>query len=132
MAAAMLVAATLGGTACAKPDAPPARDTTATSAGHTEPLVFHVVGTEPFWALEINSTGLRFVTPDDTAGVHYPMSTPVSSGDTLRWHATTGGRTLEARVWPAACSDGMSDRTWTHRAVVQVDTVTYRGCAAQS
>jgi uncharacterized membrane protein len=130
MAAAMLAAAI--GLSCAKPDAPPTRDTTLVSARHPKPLVFRVVGTEPFWALEINATGLRFVTPEDTAGARYPMSSPVSSGDTLRWHATMGGRTLDARVWPAACSDGMSDRIWTHRALVRVDSVTYRGCAAQT
>jgi uncharacterized membrane protein len=130
--AAVLAAAALFGTACGKPDAPPVRDTTLISTRQPEPLVFHVVGTEPFWALEIGATGLRFITPEDTAGAHYPVSTPVSSADTLRWHATTGGHTLDARVWPAACSDGMSDRIWTHRAVVRVDTVTYRGCAGQS
>ena len=108
------------------------RDTALVSAREPEPLIFHVVGTEPFWALEIDAAGLRFITPDDTAGARYPVTSPVSSADTLRWHATADGRTLDARVWPAACSDGMSDRIWTHRAVVRVDTVTYRGCAAQS
>jgi uncharacterized membrane protein len=96
------------------------------------PLVLHAVGTEPFWALEINQTGLRFMTPEDTAGARYPWSNPTSLGDTLRWHSVTQGHALDARVWLAACSDGMSDRIWTHRAVVRVDTVTYRGCAAQS
>jgi uncharacterized membrane protein len=33
-------------------------------------VLFRAVGTEPFWALEIDSTGLRFRTPDDTAGIH--------------------------------------------------------------
>ena len=94
--------------------------------------MFHVVGTEPFWALEIDPAGLRFITPEDTAGARYPANIPVSSADTLRWHSTARGHALDARVWPAACSDGMSDRIWTHRAVVRVDTVTYRGCAAQS
>jgi uncharacterized membrane protein len=26
----------------------------------------------------------------------------------------------------------MSDRAWTHRAAVRVDTLTYRGCADQT
>jgi hypothetical protein len=32
-------------------------------------------GTEPFWALHIDSTGLRFKTPDDTSGIHWLRST---------------------------------------------------------
>ena len=118
--------------ACSERGAAPARDTSLVSARNPEPLVFHVVGTEPFWALEIGPAGLRFITPEDTAGARYPANIPVSSADTLRWHSTARGHALDARVWPAACSDGMSDRIWTHRAVVRVDTVTYRGCAAQS
>lgn len=129
IASTLLAAALM---ACTERGAPPPRDTSLVSARQPEPLVFHVVGTEPFWALEINAAGLRFITPEDTVGARYPVSTPVSSADTLSWHSTAGGRALDARVWPAACSDGMSDRVWTHRAVVRVDTVTYRGCAAQS
>ena len=120
-AASTLLAAAL--VACTKHRAMAARDTS---------LVFHGVGTEPCWALEINASGLRFRTPEDTAGARYPISPPARSGDTLQWHATLGGRSLDARLWPAACSDGMSDRIWTHRALVRVDSVTYRGCAAQT
>lgn len=93
---------------------------------------FHVVGNEPFWSLEITAGGLRFRTPEDTSGARFPAATRSAAGDTLTWNAAAGGRTIDARLWPATCSDGMSDREWTHTAVVRVDTTTYRGCAAQT
>jgi uncharacterized membrane protein len=49
-----------------------------------------------------------------------------------RWTDVAGARSIEALVWPGQCSDGMSDRAWTHRAAVRVDTLTYRGCADQT
>lgn len=93
---------------------------------------FRVAGTEPFWALEIARRELRFITPEDTSGLRFPRGPSVTSGDTLRWSATASGTTIEARIWPSRCSDGMSDRVWTHRAVVRVDSTTYRGCAVQT
>lgn len=98
----------------------------------TAVATFHVVGNEPFWALEITATGLRFRTPEDTAGAFFPRAAPSAAGDTLTWSAVAGSRTIEARLWPSECSDGMSDRVWSHRATVRVDTTTYQGCAAQT
>jgi uncharacterized membrane protein len=93
---------------------------------------FRMAGTEPFWALEIARRELRFITPEDTSGLRFPRGPSVTSGDTLRWSAMAYGTTIEARIWPSQCSDGMSDRVWTHRAVVRVDSTTYRGCAVQT
>ena len=102
-------------------------DTRLGKESRTEP--FRAVGTEPFWALDIDSTGLRFRTPDDTSGVHWPPSSRVVTGDTSRWIAKTVRGKIEARIWPAQCSDGMSDRTWEYAATVRVDTTSYTGCA---
>ena len=93
---------------------------------------FHVVGNEPFWSLEITAGMLRFRTPEDTAGVLFPQGARSVAGDTLTWSGSADSRTIEARLWPSECSDGMSDRVWTYRAIVRVDTTTYQGCAAQT
>jgi uncharacterized membrane protein len=93
---------------------------------------FRAAGTEPFWALEIRPGRLVFRTPDDTAGTQFPHPASTTRGDTLRWTDVAGARSIEALVWPGQCSDGMSDRAWTHRAAVRVDTLTYRGCADQT
>lgn len=92
-------------------------------------VAFKALGTEPFWALELTSHGMRFSTPEDTAGIRFPSIEPTTAGDTLRWTGETERTRIDVRIWPEQCSDGMSDRTWTHAAVVQVDTTTYRGCA---
>ena len=52
-----------------------APDTAATVAT-AEPL--RALGTEPFWSLDIDSTGLRFRTPEDTSGMRFPPNAPES------------------------------------------------------
>ena len=108
--------------------APPlasAADTSETAAASA----WRAIGTEPFWGLDIDSTGLRFTTPDDTMGIRWPPLTPMVMGDTVRWVGETERAAVDARVWPAGCSDGMSDRDWPYTAVARVDGTTYRGCA---
>jgi uncharacterized membrane protein len=87
------------------------------------------IGTEPFWGLDIDSTGLRFTTPEDRLGIRWPPLTPMVKGDTARWAGETDRAAVDARIWPARCSDGMSDRVWPYTAVVRIDSTTYRGCA---
>jgi uncharacterized membrane protein len=90
---------------------------------------FRMAGTEPFWALDIDSTGLRFRSPDDTAGVHWPQPSSRVSEDTLHWAGRTARGEIEASIWPGQCSDGMSDRVWSYTAAVRIDTTKYTGCA---
>ena len=104
----------------------------AAATSDSDVATFRGAGTEPFWALEVARGELRFITPEDTSGLRFRREAPVTSGDTLRWSAMAQGTTIEVRVWPSQCSDGMSDRVWTHRAVVRVDSTTYRGCAVQT
>ena len=94
----------------------------------TEPL--RALGTEPFWALDIDSTGLRFTTPDDSVGMRFPPNAPSPiAGDTLVWMAETETGAIHVRIWPERCSDGMSDRAYPYTAIVRVIATTYRGCA---
>ncbi len=90
---------------------------------------WRALGTEPFWALDIDGRGLRFRTPDDTGGILWPAPGAAITGDTLRWTGETERGAIEARIWPARCSDGMSDRVWHHKARVGVEGTAYRGCA---
>jgi uncharacterized membrane protein len=90
---------------------------------------FRLIGTEPFWGLFIDSTGLRFTTPDDTAGQRFGFTRAVLAGDSLRWNSVGDAGEIEAVVVPATCSDGMSDKVWPYRARVVVGRTTYEGCA---
>jgi uncharacterized membrane protein len=105
-------------------------DSGSNSAAAPRVEAWRVTGTEPFWALEIDSTGLRFITPDDMTGTRWPPLNPVVNGDTLRWIAETGRARVEASIWRGNCSDGMSDRVWPYTAAVRVDSTSYQGCAA--
>jgi putative lipoprotein len=110
------------------PSSASAADTTETASTGA----WRAIGTEPFWGLDIDSTGLRFRTPGDTMGIRWPPLTPMVRGDTVRWVGETERAAVDARIWPARCSDGMSDRVWPYTAVVRIDSMTYRGCAARS
>jgi uncharacterized membrane protein len=90
---------------------------------------FRLIGNEPFWNLEIDSTGMVFRTPEDTVGNHFPPSQPILVGDTLRWNSANQVSEVEAIVVPQSCSDTMSDKTWTHKAIVTIDRRRLEGCA---
>ena len=90
---------------------------------------FRLLGTEPFWSLTIDSTGLRFTTPEDTAGARFGFTHAVMAGDSLRWNSVGAAGAIEAVVAPARCSDGMSDKVWPYRASVTLGTTRYTGCA---
>jgi uncharacterized membrane protein len=130
--------------ACAGNDPSPRADTAsmprvdtvralATATSHTVATgAFRAIGTEPFWRLDIDSVGLRFTTPDNRMGIHFPPLTPVVTGDTLHWAGETERAAIDARIRLSRCSDGMSDRVWKYAAVVRIDGKTYRGCAEES
>lgn len=94
-----------------------------------KPPVFRVIGTEPFWGLDINDQGLRFTTPENMEGLVFPPFDPAVDGDSLRWSGETERRSIDVHIQPGECSDMMSDKLWTHTAVVQIDGTSYRGCA---
>jgi len=109
-----------------EPDLVTAEDTmAAVPAGPA----FRLLGNEPFWSLEIDSTGMVFRTPEDSAGNRFPPSQPVLVGDTLRWNSANQVSEVEAIVVPQPCSDTMSDKTWTHKAIVTIDRRRLEGCA---
>jgi uncharacterized membrane protein len=101
----------------------------ADSAARPATSAFRAIGNEPFWALEIDGSGLRYRTPDDQKGIWFSPVAPSRVADTLRWIAESGGATIDARIWPGECSDGMSDRVWTHTALVVFGGSAHRGCA---
>lgn len=112
--------------ACRPAENPPAPPPPPSATGQE---AWRALGTEPFWRLDITSTGLRFITPDDTLGIIIPPVTPRTEGDTTRWLGATERTAFDVRIWPGSCSDGMSDRAWPATAVVLMDGQTWRGCA---
>ncbi len=92
--------------------------------------VYQLIGTEPFWGLRIDRSGLRFTTPDDSVGIRFGYARAILHGDSLRWNSVaSSGSLVEAVIVRESCSDGMSDKVWPWRARVQIDTTRYAGCA---
>jgi len=84
---------------------------------------FKLVGTEPFWGVEIRGGQLVLQRPD-AADVVTPRPAPVIDGQGAVW--TSGS--LIVRLTPQACSDGMSDRRYAYTATVKAGEVSLRGC----
>jgi uncharacterized membrane protein len=87
-----------------------------------------LTGTEPFWGVNITSSGIRMQRPDH-ADLTVANPGPTINGDVAVWNA----RGLTIRLEPqAGCSDGMSDNRYPYRATVTVNGEVLRGCAARA
>ena len=93
-----------------------------------EPL--RALGTEPFWAVNIDDAGLVYSgvdRPEERA----PNDGPQVAGTTAMWSGQTDqGRPLSVTLIETACSDGMSDRTYPLTARVEIGEEVLNGCAA--
>lgn len=121
-------------TACSQPadKAPAAPVEARTLAGVDLDQPLRVLGTEPFWAIEITPTGLTY------SGVDRPEQKAANPGPALQgtvavWTAATEAKTpLVVTLMATDCSDGMSDRTYPLTAKVEIDGESLTGCAASS
>lgn len=124
MALAILVAG------CSKKEK--SKATQSSSSGAATTMAYRAFGNEPFWSVTIDSNGLRFISPEDSAGVSFPAVEPVANGDTLRWTSKNEKGGILVLIWPGSCSDGMSDKTWSHSSAVKLNETSYVGCAEAS
>lgn len=87
------------------------------------------VGTEPFWAAEVDGRCVTYKTPEDQQGTR--IWTHVDPGpDGPAFNGALNGRQFQLYLKPSAgCSDGMSDRTYPLDAVLRVNGETRKGCA---
>ncbi|MFN3815854.1 COG3650 family protein [Brevundimonas sp.] len=88
------------------------------------------LGTEPFWAVNIDENGLVYSgvdRPEERA----PNVGPEMAGTTAMWSSQTDqGRALSVTLIQTPCSDGMSDRTYPLTARVEIGEEVLNGCAA--
>lgn len=110
------------------PAEPPAQPAVLDGVDLTQPL--RVLGTEPFWSVDIEGQTLRYSgvdRPEQTA----PNAGPVMTGTVATWTARTAqGHALEISLMATECSDGMSDRVFPLTARVKIGDETLQGCAA--
>jgi uncharacterized membrane protein len=103
---------------------------TAASAPAT--VTYRAFGNEPFWSVTIDATGMHFVSPEDTVGMRFPPVDAMVMGDTLHWVARSERGAIDVRIWPGACSDGMSDNTHSFASGVRLNDMMYIGCAEKT
>ena len=121
-------------TACSQPTAEkaPAAAEARTLAGVDLDQPLRVLGTEPFWAVEITPAGLTY------SGVDRPEQRAANPGPALQgtvavWTTETEAKApLVVTLTATDCSDGMSDRTYPLTAKVEIGGESLTGCAAAS
>lgn len=94
-----------------------------------------VLGTEPFWALEIEPEGESHVatysSPENIDGTHFAVDR-FAGNNGVSFSGLVGGEAMSAAITPGDCSDGMSDRSYPYTATVSLGDATLFGCAYTS
>jgi uncharacterized membrane protein len=94
----------------------------------SQPL--RVLGTEPFWSVEMTPDALVYSTPEGE-GLRSANPGPTVQGTTAVFAAATAdGTALVVTLIATECSDGMSDRVYPLTARVEAANQTLNGCAA--
>lgn len=130
MAALVLAGCSQGTDAPAAPAEPAGPPPVLSGIDLTKPL--RLVGTEPFWGIELNGTELVYSGPDRPEQ-RAPQPRPTLQGTVATYEAKTStGTEIAVTLTATECSDGMSDRTYPLTALVKVGEETLMGCAASS
>lgn len=93
---------------------------------------FRAVGNEPFWAVQVNASGITLKTPEQQGGIVFPVPLPRIEGKKFHWASSTpapNAHTIDITIVEGECSDTMSDKKWTHTASVVIDGRLLTGCA---
>jgi uncharacterized membrane protein len=89
--------------------------------------VVTLLGTEPFWNLEVASGEGLWRSPENQSGTRFALTRFAGNGG-LGFTGTLYGRQLTATLTPGQCSDGMSDRIFPFVATIALDGETLQGC----
>ena len=113
------------------PEAPvPAAPTTPMLAGVDLNQPLRLLGTEPFWGVQVTRDALVY-SGVDRPEQRAPNPGPTVTGTVATWDVTTDkGAQLKVMLTATECSDGMSDRTYPLTARVELGGETLNGCAA--
>ncbi len=99
-------------------------------AGRLRVAAIRVVGTEPFWAAQVEGRCITYTSPDNLKGVRVWTRYADEGHGRSRWTGELGGKTFELSLRPADCSDGMSDRIYPIAADLTIMGESRSGCAA--
>lgn len=89
----------------------------------------HAVGTEPFWAADVEGRCVTYSTPEDQKGTRVWTRFDGSS-DGGTWTGALDGKPFVMTAKPQqACSDGMSDKSYPIAVTLDVGGERRTGCA---
>ena len=100
----------------------------ATYAGIGAGDTLRFTGTEPFWGGSVAGETLTYKTPERPEGAAIPVRR-FAGNNGLNFSGKLGGSAFDMAVTNAACSDGMSDRTYPFTVTLQIGGEMRNGCA---
>lgn len=89
---------------------------------------FTLLGTEPFWNLQVKGSTMVLSQPDPIPTVTATNAVLAASSGKAVWTGQTGAAPMVVTLTAGSCSDGMSDRTYPYSAEVQVGETLLKGC----
>lgn len=107
-------------------------DSGAVYDGVSPDTAIKLVGTEPFWGLEIAAQSVgqhraRLTTPENIDGREFVV-TRFAGNNGLGFSGELGGKPVQVAITPGECSDGMSDRVYSFAATVALGDTVMFGC----
>ena len=95
--------------------------------GTSDDEVITLLGTEPFWSMEIKQGVLLYTSPDNLEGESTTVSR-FAGNNGLGFAGELMEQPLAIAITPAQCSDAMSDRTYPFTATVTLGGEQLNGC----
>lgn len=86
-----------------------------------------MLGTEPFWGIDIEGSSANFDSPEEPEGIAFEV-TRFAGNNGLGYSGELNGLPIQIAVTPGDCSDGMSDRSYPFTATVTWGDATLYGC----
>ncbi|MCE3290775.1 MAG: hypothetical protein K0R83_2787 [Caulobacter sp.] len=129
-----------GGEATPPADAPPAaaqapgepQVTTATDPAAPFRQDFTLLGTEPFWNLQVKGATMVLSQPDPIPTVTGTNTVLTATSGKAVWTAQAGQTPFVATLTAESCSDGMSDRVYPYSAEVKAGDLVLKGCGVSA
>ena len=112
-------------TACAQGDQ--ITNDTQPFAGIGEDETITLLGTEPFWDVEITGSRATYSSPENLDGTPFTVSR-FAGNNGLGFTGELDGKAVTIAVTPGSCNDGMSDREFPYTATVEWGDTSLQGC----
>jgi uncharacterized membrane protein len=91
-------------------------------------VAWYGTGTEPFWSIERINDSIYFQLSDWPQPRVVKVVRQINSKDSVVYIGQNDSTQIKTVIMPGSCSDGMSDRIYSHAVTVSINGRTYKGC----